>query len=205
MIWTYIKLDIQLFTFRFYFNVKWMYMAGVHLFFIFHSTLHSSQSSRFRFKSHPAATKPAICQKHKLIPANTQKTIKNLYVFTFEKWAENIVDHIVAFMHQVPVAFYRRKKCNVEKKKDLCWWTEIRSHKGIRCSAEAPLEGWELNMRRSHSAWHITLISSWTEASGPRQTHTAPVEEYRFEDHWMQIITWLFCGGRYKGHTIFHS
>lgn len=157
-----------------------MYMAGVHLLFIFHSTLHSSQSSRFRFKSHPAATKPATCQKHKLIPENAQKTITNLCVFTFEKWAENIVDHIVTFMHQVPVAFRGEKMCNVEQKKDFCWWTEIRSRKGIRCSAGAPLEGWERNMRRSHSAWHITLISSWTEASGPRQTHTAPVEEDRF-------------------------
>lgn len=86
----------------------------VHLFFIFHSTLHSSQSSRFRFKSHPAAAKPATCQKHKLIPANAQKKVKNLCAFTFEKWAENIVDHIVTFMYQVPVAFRGEKMCNVE-------------------------------------------------------------------------------------------
>lgn len=65
-----------LFTFLFYFNVKWTYAAEAHLFFIFHSTLHSSQSSRFRLKSHPAAAKSATHQKRKSIPANAQKTIK---------------------------------------------------------------------------------------------------------------------------------
>lgn len=42
-------------------------LAVVHWFFIFHSTLHSSQSSRFRFRSHPAASKSAAYQKYKLI------------------------------------------------------------------------------------------------------------------------------------------
>lgn len=29
-------------------------------------------------------------------------------------------------------------------------------------------------MLLSHTAWHIALISSCTDASGPRQTHTQP-------------------------------
>lgn len=37
----------------------------------------------------------------------------------------------------------------------------------------------EVNMLLSHTAWHITLISSSIDASGPKQTHTHPKEEYR--------------------------
>lgn len=36
-------------------------------------------------------------------------------VFTFEKRAENIVDHIVTFVYQVPVTFRGEKMCNVEQ------------------------------------------------------------------------------------------
>ncbi len=42
------------------------------------------------------------------------------------------------------------------------------------CCVGGFLEPGGLNMLLSHTAWHITLISSRTDASGPKQTHTAP-------------------------------
>lgn len=105
-------------------------------------------------------------------------------MLTFEKWAENIVDHFVTFMHQFPVTFRELKMCNVEKT-DKGPLLMIRNKRGksSRCSAEAPVRGWELNLLWSHSAWHITLISSWIEASGPRQTQTQPVEIFNVDIH----------------------
>lgn len=50
-------------------------LAVVHWFFIFHSTLHSSHSSRFRFRSHPAAAESEAHQKYNLI---SQKNFQNL-------------------------------------------------------------------------------------------------------------------------------
>lgn len=39
-------------------------------------------------------------------------------MLTFEKWAENIVDHFVTFMYQFPVTFRELKMCNVEKNRE---------------------------------------------------------------------------------------
>lgn len=42
------------------------------------------------------------------------------------------------------------------------------------CCVGGPLEAGVLNMLLSHRAWHITLISSCTDASGPKHTHMQP-------------------------------
>lgn len=48
------------------------------------------------------------------------------------------------------------------------------------CFGAAPvasLEFDELSMLLSTTAWHIALISSLAEASGPKQTHTQPARK----------------------------
>lgn len=83
-------------------------------------------------------------------------------------------------MYQFPVTCREVKMCDVEKTaKGLPLTNRNKGGKSSRCSADAP----ELSLLRSHSAWHITLISSSIEASGPRQTHTQPAEIFSVDAH----------------------
>lgn len=56
--------------------------------------------------------------------------------------------------------------CKWEKAPVLTLSNEMKGGKGLLCCS--------LNMLLSHTAWHNARISSWTDASGPKQTHTHP-------------------------------
>lgn len=71
------------------------------------------------------------------------------------------------------------------------------------CDVGCSLKVGGLNMLLSHTAWHIALISSCTDASGPKQTHTQPeINTAELKTHTVYVIwllnTLLFCGGRWK-------
>ena len=91
--------------------------------FVFHSTLHSSQSSRVRFVSHPAASTPGIyisknsmskivsisIAKQIMLVKNKQDKVGDSYVktvlcvLTFDKWNEHCVHQLMTLMHNFPV------------------------------------------------------------------------------------------------------
>lgn len=60
--------------------------------------------------------------------------------------------------------------CCVKERKHLYECKEMNGGKGSLCCCCVG----GLNMLLSHTAWHIALISSCTDASGPKQTHTQP-------------------------------
>lgn len=65
-----------------------------------------------------------------------------MQLFTFQKWAENTVDHFVTFMYQFPVTFREVKMCNVEKtEKGPLLTNRNESGKSSRCSAEVAVRG----------------------------------------------------------------
>lgn len=97
----------------------------VQMLFVFQSTLHSSQSSRVRFMSHPAASTPGNYRKSKFLlvkktPDKDLQVKSILCVLTFEKWVENCVHQLVTLMHHFPVTFKKKKRkvCIVEKKRE---------------------------------------------------------------------------------------
>lgn len=82
------------------------------LVFVFQSTLHSSQSSKVRFMSHPAAFAPGNNPKHNVFflggGNTTDKDLQMktfVFVLTFDKWLKNFVHHLVTLMHHFPVTF----------------------------------------------------------------------------------------------------
>lgn len=71
------------------------------------------------------------------------------------------------------------------------------------CCVGGSLEVGGLNMLLSHTAWHIALISSRTDASGPKQTHTHPERTTAELKKHSKYVIWLLntllsCGGRWK-------
>lgn len=123
------------------------------------------------------------------------EALNHLCGLTFDKRAKNSVDQRVTLVHQFPVPFKDIRVCVVETgRKTFCGCVDMNAGKGSLCS----LDVWGLSMLLSHTAWHITLISSWTEASGPKQTHTHPKEEQRQvnKKHKTRFFNTLLLRGR---------
>lgn len=117
-------------------------MRNVQLLLDFHSTLHSSQSSRVRFVSQPAASTPAnyINKKHEKLPSWDEGDDLCIKIVlcepTFEKWTENCVYHLVTLMHHLPVTFLIKEDKHMVFKREkpwitsfvLCKWTQVNAH-----------------------------------------------------------------------------